>query len=382
MPTLEGWAIGEHGWGSVTKRPDGRLQVAVTMANGRRVYRMVPKVPSWLTGPERRKAERSQRQRAEELRRQLVDAREADLDPSRLTLAAFLQSWLTSLRESGRVRPRTLDSYAGIAAQIAGAIGGYRLDQLSERHVQRWLDVDHSRSVHHRRNVLRIALGVALRQRLVARNVAVAVDLPRNGSFRGDPLTAAEARALLEATKADRLGALWRLAIVTGLRSGELLGLARDDLDDAGRLHVRFQLMRRNGGWHRAPTKRERRRETIALDAGTVAALREHLRRQAEERTPEWSYFGLMFTTEDGMPISRFALLRAFREACQRAGVRERRLHDLRHANATLMADAGVPEDVRQARLGHSRTETARHYAQVTDAQDRAASEQLARAIG
>jgi integrase len=363
--------MGVHGDGGITKRADGRLQVSITMPNGRRLYRYVPKD----------RDRKRQRQLANDLLARLREARETDLDPSRLTLAAFLQSWLESLRESGRVRPRTLESYASLAAPLVASLGGYRLEHLSERHVQRWLDSDHSKSVHHRRNVLRIALNVAVRQHLVVRNVAVAVDLPRQEEFAGDPLSADELRRFLAATANDRLGVLWRLAVVTGLRSGELLGLARDDLDDY-RLSVRHQLVHANGGWALGPVKRPRRRDVINLDARTAETLRAHLRRQAAERTADWPYWGLMFVTEVGMPVSRWALLREFHEALDRAGIRRRRVHDLRHSNAAMMRALGISRETRQMRLGHRSDEMAGHYAPGQDAEDLAASERLAEALG
>lgn len=365
--------MGEHGQGGITKRSDGRLQVSLVMPNGHRAYRMVGRD---------RDAKRQMRRAKSELQ-SLIEAREGDLDPSRLTLAAFLHDWLTALRKRGKHRPRTLEFYAMIAEKaIIPALGAYPLSRLTERHVQAWLDADTSRSVHHRRNVLRIALGAAKRQRLVARNVAEDVEMRDRPEFEGDPLTVDEVRRLLETTKDDRLGPFWRLAILTGARSAELAGLARDDLDADGLLHLRGQLVQTPGGWTLGDTKAARKREAIALDAGTVTILRWHKRRQSRERRADWPYWGLMFVTPDGMPYPRWTLLREFHDALDRAGIRRRRVHDLRVTNATTLQTLGIPEDVRMARLGHNTKAMARHYAIVGDEVDRAASERLAEAIG
>lgn len=358
-----------YGDGTITPRKDGRLQVAVVVA-GKRRYAMIP------AGPK-------QKQRAEAKRRELHAQREAGLDPSAQTLGDFLDGWIVSLHK--RVRPRTLDHYSMIVAQhIKPALGRHRLDRLTERHVQTWIDSDPAapRTVAHHRAVLRRALNSAVRQRIVGRNVARDVEMPPIPDYRGKPLTLEEASRLLAATKDDRLGAAWRLAIDTGLREMELLGLPWDDIDlDAGTLTVRRQLVRRQREWRFDKPKAGRDLETISLAADTVSALRRHQIRQADERQTSWRYFGLAFVTERGDPYQPAAFLREFHRACDKAGISRRRFHDLRGSNATLMRQLGVPEDLRMARLGHSTTTMARHYAQAGTGIDREAAETLATAL-
>lgn len=411
--------VGEHGRGTKitveTRRKDGsvrrRVRVAVTMADGRRV---------WRTLPNDREAER-------ELAR-LILARELDLDPTRQTLGDFLRSWIGSQRDAKRrrIRDRTLIGYERIIERaILPELGRIPLSRLSRRKVQAWVDglSGSAQTVRNAHAVLRKALASAAGD-LIPLNPALGVELPERREFRGNPLTADEARRLLEATEGTRLGVLWRLAIVTGLREGELLGLPRDAMEmeerdeavtgrprttrasgaedlsvlpprhDAGRtpgasgrhpgasLTVRHQLQRINGQWVLGPTKAGRSIERIELDAKTVEMVRAHLARMAEERDPSWRYFGLMFLTEQGQPYHNKALLRAFGEACDAAGIERRRFHDLRGTSATILRDLGVAEDTRMSRLGHSTTDMARHYGQASRTQDRLAVEKLAEAIG
>lgn len=364
-----------YGDGTITRRKDGRLQVTVSV-NGRRQYVLIPKMAD----------RRSQRAAAQRELDRLRDQRAAGVDPGGQTLAVFLRSWLDGLRDGRRVRPRTLDHYELIAEQhIIPTLGHHKLDRLTERHVQAWLDADRAapRTVHHHRAVLRRALNVALRQRAITRNPALAVELPDPGRFHGSPLTVDEARALLAATAGDRLGALWRLAIDTGLRQGELLGLAKDDVNlDAGTVTCRMQLQRRDGTWGLVPTKANRSLDELSIGPSTVAALRAHLLRQASERRPDWKYHGLLFVTPDGQPFHGAAILRAFHDACDLAGIPRRRFHDLRGSSATLMAEAGVAEDVRMARLGHNTQEMARHYARIRGPRDRDAADRLDASLG
>jgi integrase len=370
--------VGDHGQGTITRRADGRLQVAVTMIDGQRAYRYVPKMLD----------RKRQRRLAEKERAKLVEARERELDPSSQMLGDYLRSWIGGLRNATRrrPRPRTLEHYSHIIeAKVIPSLGEVRLDRLTPRHVQAWLDgIEESpRSVHHYRAVLRRALNVAQRQQVIAYNPALQVEMPELVEFSGSPLTAAEARALFAATASARLGVLWRLALDTGLRESELLGLAWEDVDlMGGTIKVAHQLWRSAGAWQLVAPKTGTKRETIHLMPSTVTALREHQRRMAQERTPAWRYFGLVFVTPAGEPFGRAVVLRAFHAACDAAGISRRRVHDLRGSTATILQDEGIPEAVRMARLGHATTKMARHYAQVRDDLDREAAMALERVLG
>lgn len=370
-------AMGRHGDGGVTKRADGRLQVSITLTSGRRIYRTIPR----LTDAKR------QRELAERTRRELVGMREAELDPAGQTLADYLRSWLLSMASAhnARIRPNTLTFYRTIAERhLLPVLGAHRLENLRERHVQAWLDglVMSPQYVSHCRSFLRRVLNVAYRERILARNPAIAVELPPIPRYRAKAMNATEARALLTATADDRLVALWRLALVTGLRVGELLALSWDDVDIPGRtVTVTARLARLNGEWVRAETKAARELQTIAIDAGTAALLDTHKVRQAAERRPEWAYWGLVFVTPTGQPLDGHTVMVAFRDACDRAGIERRRVHDIRHGNATIMRDLGITSEVRKARHGHSTDEMDARYSRPSEAQDRAAVERFAEAL-
>jgi hypothetical protein len=113
-----------YGDGTITKRSDGRLQVTVNVG-GKRRFAMVP-ARLVRTDP------KAARRKAEELRRELVDKRDAGIEPSSQTLTVFLRSWVDGLRDAKRqrVRPRTLDHYALIVERhIIPALGKHRLDR-------------------------------------------------------------------------------------------------------------------------------------------------------------------------------------------------------------------------------------------------------------
>jgi len=340
-----------------------RWRVAVTMADGRRVYRRA-----------------ASPKEAERIRKQLVEARELDLDPTRQTVGEYLASWIAGLRKGRRVRDNTLRAYSYAVAKME-PLAGRKLVALRAQHVQDWFDDLDAASARYYHSVLNIALTRAVKKRILAWNPASGVDLPeRERSRVAKPLTLDEARRLIEVTAGDRLGPMWRLALVTGMRSGELRGLAWDAVGP-GWVEIRAQLLRMDGEWVTAPPKVERAVDRIAIDHGTVAALEAHRRRMASERTPDWPYHGLVFVTPSGNPYHLRDVLREFQAACERAGLEPRRVHDLRHSNLRFLHDLGTPEDIRMARAGHETKGTQRGYAGASEVQDRVAADGLGRAL-
>jgi integrase len=364
-----------YGDGSITRKADGRLQVVVSVG-GRRRYAMIP--ARW--------PEKERMRRAEAKRRELLADRAADLNPSDQTVAAYLASWIDSLASAkqARIRSTTAESYATIIdLHLVPALGKHRLGRLSERHIQAWIDDNAAkpRTIRNQWAVLRRALNVAVRERRIARNPALGVELPEAADFAADVLTLDEVRALLAATEGDRLAPLWRLALATGLRQAELLALSRDALV-GDELTIEHQLARRGGSWVFVPTKAARTLGTLTLDARTVEVLEAHKVRMAGERTPSWRWFGLLFVTPAGDPFQRSVIIDAFHSACRKAKIRERRFHDLRATNLTILRELGIPEDVRMARAGHSTTTMARHYARSRTGLDRGAAEAFGAAVG
>jgi integrase len=203
--------------------------------------------------------------------------------------------------------------------------------------------------------------------RNVARNVRTGTPRPR----RFEPLTADEARQFLTAVRGHRLHALLELALHTGLRKGELLGLRWEDLDlDAGTAAIRRTLQRTAaGGLTTLPTKTRASERRIALPARCVHSLKLHHEQQQRERATAgttWQHDGHVFTTAQGRPVDPTNLTRAFITLLRKAGLRRIRFHDLRHSTATLLLEQGVELVVIKELLGHAHIGvTATIYAHV-----------------
>jgi integrase len=224
--------------------------------------------------------------------------------------------------------------------------------------------------------VLSMALRTAEAWGMVPRNVAAVVTLPRVVRPEITPLTPEQARALLDSSADDRFGPLWRLALATGMREGELLALRWEDVDlDGGWLTVRHTLQRIEGRLTLVEPKTARGRRRLPLPATTVTALRGHRTRQRTERLvagSRWTDTGFVFTTTIGTPLEAGRVWRAFQAALTKAGLPAFRVHDLRHSSATFLLAQGMTlEDVKQ-QLGHaSITLTSDTYGHVLEGRQR-----------
>lgn len=188
---------------------------------------------------------------------------------------------------------------------------------------------------------------------------------------RFEPLTTSEARTLLTTTQGHRLHALFDLALRTGLRKGELLGLRWDDVDlDGGTAVIRRTMQRtKTGGLITLPTKTRASERRIALPAECLRTLEQHRRQQRHEceaTAGKWTETGYVFTTPRGTPLEPSNLTRAFNTLLDKAGLRRIRFHDIRHTTATLLLEQGVELVVIKELLGHAHIGvTATVYAHV-----------------
>lgn len=171
------------------------------------------------------------------------------------------------------------------------------------------------------------------------------------------------------------------------MNRGELLALEWDDVDlTDNTVSVSRQTTLADGQVVASTTKTDHRRRTLALDAGTVTALRDHAARQADEMAragQAWHDHGLVFSREDRTAIHPERLSRQFRTLCRRAAVDPIGLHGVRHTYATVALSNGVNVKVVSERLGHASTSiTMDIYQHVLPGMDRDAADHVARIIG
>jgi integrase len=286
-------------------------------------------------------------------------------DAGSLTVGEYLDRWLTdSVMDT--VRLTTYQGYERICRlHVKPSLGRVRLKDLTAVHVRGLYRERLETGLAPRMvQLVHVTLHKALKQGvmdgLIPRNVTEAVKAPRPEKKEIRPLSPEQARTLLEAVKEDRLEALYTLAITTGMRQGELLGLKWEDTDlEAGVLQIRRTLSTRAGrGFSFSPPKTVKGRRSIKLPELAKSSLRQHRKVQLEERMKVaglWEENGMVFTTRVGTPLSRQELVtRSFKPLLSKAGLPDIRFHDLRHTCATLLLGKAVHPKIVQELLGHA----------------------------
>lgn len=300
------------------------------------------------------------------------------VEPSRATVAEFADQWLDTI--SATVKPTTLEQYRRyLRLHVVRRIGGIPVGRVVPQDLNT-LYADLLRSGRAdgtgglSRRTVRLVHAVvhrmfrdAVRWELAARNPADAADPPRSTSGKARKLptwTAAQLREFLAACRAadDPWLPLWTFLATTGARRAEALGLRWSDIDlDAGHCRIVQQVVLADGVLMIDTPKTAPSARPIALDATTVAVLREHRRRQAEVRLAigaGWTDHDLVWCRVNGEPM-RPKRVNELLTASQR-GVDVPKLspHGLRHTWATLALESGVHAKVVADRLGHTRIGT------------------------
>lgn len=335
--------------GSIYKRKDGRWTAALTLPNG---------VRKAFYGETRAEV-------AAKLAAAIRDRdRGLPLPAERETVGAFLNRWLNDVCKDG-VRPNTFACYrTAISLHAVPRIGSIRLARLAPPDLARLYSELRVRGLSPRtvqlvHAVLHKAFSQALRWNLVARNPVDLIDPPRSERKELRVLTPEQCRALLEGSRDEPLSALYYLAVLGGLRSGELLGLQWKDVDwEDGAVHVRRQLTRVDrDGFQFSEPKTAKGRRAVTLPAIAMDALKQHRARQIEARLAAvfWEDNDLVFCNHIGRPLERQNVhRRSWKPLLHRLGLPDVRFHDLRHSAATLLLSLGEHPKVVQERLGHA----------------------------
>lgn len=345
------------GEGSITQRTDGMWRGRIM------VGRLPDGRPDLRTVYAKTRGE--VQQKLDDIRRQLTQG--AVLQRTKLTVSELLDQWIEEC-VTRSLRATTLESYRQVvSAYLKPALGKIKVADLRPEHVRRLCAELIRRglspaTVRYARTLLHGALRLAMRMELVGRNVTESVSPPRYRRPQVQPPTPREVAKLIDTSAQgdDRLEALWCLAVYSGCRPGELLGLKWEDVDwTARRLTIRRNLTGASGGRPilTAP-KTSRGFRAISLPEEPLERLQAHRERQRAERQrlgPDYSDFGLVFATQTGTPLLTHNVVRAFKRLLMAAELPSTiRLYDLRHAHATALLAAGIHPKVAAERLGHS----------------------------
>ncbi len=300
--------------------------------------------------------------------------------PSKETVSQFLDEWLSHV--SREKRQRTKDAYKiTVEKHLRPALGRIRLADLRAIHIERFVTAQHDRglaaaTVAKHYWTLHKALDRAVMWGKLVSNPADRVERPVLGKSRVRVLSVDEQARLLAAVRtAGRrkkkqpeddsttgwLYGLVLLALATGMRRGELLGLRWADVDlDAGVVGVRDTIEESTAGVERGKTKTDAAVRQIRVPDSAVAFLHEHKERQDDLRKAISTYVdnGLVFARSDGAERRPSSVTAAFARVCRDLKIPDVHFHCLRHTHATELLRAGVPVKVVSERLGHASPST------------------------
>jgi integrase len=289
-----------------------------------------------------------------------------DFDAKNLTLGEYLSLWLAdSVKDT--VRLTTYQGYERIVRlHINPTLGRVKLDTLNPTHLrslyrQRLEAGLAPRMVQLVHTTIHKALKQAVADGLVPRNIADVVKAPRPiGKETTILATLSRPAPCFRLPVGTGLEALYVLAVTTGMRQGELLGLKWEDVDlEDGTVQIRRTLSTATGGgFSFSPPKTTKSRRSIKLPKSALSSLKRHHETQLVERKKLdglWKDYNLVFTTQVGTPITRQDLItRSFKPLLRRAGLPDIRFHDLRHTCATLLLGRGGHAKLVQELLGHA----------------------------
>lgn len=284
-----------------------------------------------------------------------------DVAGAQSPLGEYFERWLRD-HAARSVSARTLAGYGQTGRMFVAPIASVRLSDIRPSHIERALGAylesgASNRTAAKHLTVLKSALARAVRLELIPRNPADAVTKPRADRREMRVADMETLGSILDACSDPDFSRLIHLAVHTGLRAGELLGLRWADVSWE---HSLLQVKRARNEFADsgfAEPKTAAGRRAIALSGRETAILRDHRAAQNERRLslgPAWASNDLVFPRSHGEPENVRNLAKKWGALCLRVGVVGLRFHDLRHTSATIALAGGVHPKIVQERLGHS----------------------------
>lgn len=300
------------------------------------------------------------------------------LAPDRTTIGELLDKWL-AVDVPRTVKPENLVTYEIVVRRhLKPAFGDVLVRKLTVEAVERFYadlqTAGYSSSLIKKCHMrLSSALRLAQRWGLVTANVCDVARPPKITATQGKAWTPSEVGAFLIEAEGDGMHPYWSLAVETGARTSELLGVSWNDVDlDRGTVRFGQQVVRLLHGTPivKQDAKTEAGRRTVRLTLHLTDELRTHRRRWLERRlaAPAWENpHDLVFCTASGRPINARHVRRSFDRLVDASGVTPIAPHGMRRTHVTHAIGAGANLKAVAARVGHrDLTTTIRTYQQLT----------------
>jgi integrase len=291
------------------------------------------------------------------------------VEPSKTQFKDFIMDWFNNIKEKSV--PRTADTYRILIEKyILKHFEDVPLANLNSMHIDNFINKLHTfvydkktnktysaatiRKVY---NIVSNSLEYAVKKGLIVKNVAKGATLPKDEKKEMLVWDKDQVNRFIGLTKDERLFTLFFLALMTGMRQGELLGLRWKDVDLGNFSLTIKQVLSHNGKEFHPGAKSKAGNRTITLSEDTVAQLKRHRKIQLEEKMQfggEFNANDLVFCSEAGTPMIPRNVNRRFDRLVEIHQMTDISFHGLRHSHATLLLSQGVNVKVISERLGHS----------------------------
>ena len=302
---------------------------------------------------------------SERLKKALAQQQDGTLTiTNNATMKTYLEQWLDGVK----VKANTALTYRNaVRLHLIPNIGHIKLVALTGQHIRKLIgslekDKRSGNTIRYTLKVLRMALNEAVRDDILFRNVAdrhkaeTASDrtTPRLKAWTPDLV-----KKFLEHPSVRLHGSyvLWYLALATGLRRGELLGLRWTDLNaQTGMIYVQRQVVEIDKQVLLEQTKTEASVRHVPVTASTLAVLEEqkHRIRVMRKKAQDWTDQDLMFPSEDGTPRAPRATTKMFARVVKASGVPKITLHGTRHTAASILRRMTNDSKLVSTILGHT----------------------------
>ncbi|NGM83376.1 site-specific integrase [Paenibacillus sp. 7124] len=285
-------------------------------------------------------------------------------EPSKMTYGEFLKEWFRG-KSANYSDQTTKSTESYIRLHIMPQLGQYPLSKLNVLIIERFMNDLRAKglaegTIKRIYNVVTASLNSAERKDIIPRNVATRIDnKPKGGKKDMEVWTAEEVKLFLNTVRREevRYYEAFHLALATGMRQGEILGLRWRDVDlERGIVSVR-QTLSHDGKTLRPGAKTTTSVRTISIDPDTVSMLDKWRRRQQLEK----SYAGAMYEDNDlvvcttvGTPTTPRNLSRTWYSMLKKSELHPITFHDLRHTHASLLLKNNVHPKIVSERLGHA----------------------------
>lgn len=296
------------------------------------------------------------------------------IEPSKELYSKFMEGYLKD--KAPNVKRRTLEMYSLLVNNhILPFLGHHELAKITPRHIQDLYNHLHEtgrlsdENIQKCHTIINESLNKAVSWDMLTKNPAAVVDRPKAQKKEMGVWEIEEAHKFLQEAKEDRYYLAFLLAITTGMRQGEILGLRWKDVDFDNKILSINQILSHDAKELQAGTKTDSGSRTVAIDQQTADELKKVHRRYLAEKlhAAPGMYVDndLVICTQVGTPVTPRNLMRSYYRYIERSGVKKIRFHDLRHTHATMLLKENINPKIVIERMGWSDAKMLDRYQHV-----------------